>query len=176
MHSNGVTLERVVNQLRDTLSFDGDFYFRTLGAAHFFYRIHKSHILSEFVADFEDHVAWFNAGLERGRIFNGRHHRQDPVFDRDLDSQTAEASLRIHLQFFVKIRGEIGAVWIERTQHSVDSAVNQILGIDFFHIAFLDDGKNVRKGFEAFIILARHRRYIRYPVTGQKKPKCHSHK
>lgn len=131
-------------------------------------RVHQRHVFGKLFFDLENLVAGLDAGFGRGRIFDRGNHRQHPALDRDFNSQTAKAPLRIHLQLFVKVGREIGAMGVEAVKHAVDRAVHQVLSVHFFHVVFLDNGENVGEGLEAFVVLPGHRRYARHPVTREK--------
>ena len=56
--------------------------------------------------------------------------------------------LRVDLELLVQVGGEVCAVRIERGEHAVDGALDQLLGRDLVDVVLLDDRQDVGEGLE----------------------------
>jgi hypothetical protein len=101
--------------------------------------------------DLDDLVPGPDAGAVGGRVLDGRHDGEHAVPQGDLDAETAEAALRVDLQLLVEIGREVGAVRVERGQHPVDGALDELIGGDVLDVVLLDDREDVGEGLEVLV-------------------------
>src|SRR3989442_1499509 len=53
------------------------------------------------------------------------------------------------------VRRPEGGVGVQRHEHAPDRAIDQILGLDLFHVVLLDKGQHLGEGFQLFVGLGR---------------------
>ena len=101
-------------------------------------------------------MSWdLTPGAARGRVLDGRHDREHAVAVRDLDAEAAEAALRVDLELLVELGREVGAVRVERGEHAVDGALDQLLGVDLLDVVLLDDRQDVGERLEVLVVGVR---------------------
>ena len=143
MHPDLLARDVEVLRLRPPLAHDRH---RDLGArppTHALDRVRQLHVLRGQPIDLHDAIARVQAGAVGRRAFNGRHHGQQVVLQRDLDAETAERARRLDLHLLVGVGIEEGAVRVEAAEGALDRAVDELLGRHFVDVLVLHDRQHL---------------------------------
>jgi len=137
------------------------------GAAHPLDRFRNGQVFGESLINPQNLVTGLDADTLGRRIFNGRDNRENPILDADLNAKTTESPLGIDLHLPEGLRAHEGTVGIKRRKHAVDGAVDQLLRIHLFNVAFLDDHHHIGQKPDVLILLppwASQRRWVLIPI------------
>ena len=112
-------------------------------AAHPLYIV--EHAPGCLVVDLLDLVPGDDACARGWSTLHHRQHRQDTVADIDLDTDPGKLPGGIALHLFVLLGTQERRVRVQRVEHALDRAVNQLVLIYFFDVVGLDVGQDPRK-------------------------------
>ena len=120
-------------------------------AAHLVDRLVEGQALHGFAVDVGDDVARQNARLRGRRVVDRRDDLDQPVFLRDLDAQTAELALGLHLHVAEALGVHVARMGIERGQHAVDRRLDQFAFVGLLDIIGADFLEDVAEQIELAI-------------------------
>ena len=138
---------------------------------------HHAHGLAQVAGQvpvhLDDAVAGLEAGLVRRGVLDRRNDRDEPVLHRDVDADAGELALGVDLQVLEGVGRQQRGVRVEPLEHPVDGLLDQVLGIDFVDVLFLDQLDYVREHLELLVevFLARGRTGLLEP--GAEHPHHH---
>ena len=127
--------------------------------------------LNGVAVDLGDEVARHDAGLGRRRVVDRRHHLDKPVFHRDLDAEPAEFAMRGLLHVVPALLIHVARMRIERGDHAVDGAFDQLGIVGLLDIAALDPLEHVAEQIELGIGVGARRGLCRHHPNGPERPR-----
>ena len=149
--------QRDVEELGLGLPLERERHLGVLRAPHLLDGVDEGHVLGELPVDLHDLIAGLEAGAVRRGVLDRRDDGQHAVPGRDLDAEAAEAPLGVDLELLVEVGGEIRAVRIQRGEHSVDGALDELLRLHLVDVVLLDQGQDVGEVLEALVGILRDR-------------------
>ena len=114
-------------------------------------RLDEAHVLRRLAVDLDDPVSGLDACLIGRCVLDGRHHREDVLVDRDLDTEAAELPFRLHLHLFEDLGRHVGGVGVEAPQHPLDGFLEEFLAIYVFDVVGLHQGEDFGERLEPFV-------------------------
>ena len=93
---------------------------------HLVHSLFKRQPLNRGVVDLGDQVAGHDAGLRRRRVVHGRDHLDQAILHHDLDTESAELAVGGLLHVLPGFVIHVPRMRIERSDHAVDRAFDQL--------------------------------------------------
>ncbi len=136
---------------------DGQLDRGALGAADAGDDLLEGKLLGGLAVDGENDVAGLHAGLEGGRVLDGRHHRHLAVLHGNFDADAEELARGGLLHLLVLLRVHERGVGVEPLEHALDGAVDQILLAHVLDIGMLDDVEHLAEAAQRLELAERRR-------------------
>ena len=114
--------------------------------------------LHRVVVDLGDQVARQDAGLRRRRIVDRRDHLDEAVLHRDLDAEPAELAVSRLLHVVPGLLVHVARMRIERGDHAVDGAFDQLGVVGLLDIVGPDPLEHLAEQIELRIGIVGTRR------------------
>ncbi len=118
-------------------------------------------VLRRLLFDEDDLIARLHADLIRRGIFDGRHHGQHAVSNRNLHAQATEAARGFDLHLLEVFGTQVGRMGVQRAEHAPDGAANELPGVHLVDVILLHQAQHLAEGPQLRIRARLARRQIR---------------
>ena len=127
-------------------------------APHLLDGLRERQTLHRVAVEMGDQIARLQAGMRGRRVVDRRDDLYESVLHRHFDAEPAELAAGLHLHVIEVFGVEVIRMRIERGQHAVDRALDQLIVLDLIGVTVAHDLEHIAEQVELLVGLGRVRR------------------